>query len=68
MALGGRIDLTQAMTGILRMISLEGWHLEANIAFGKAGLFGMRGRREAWLFRRNLDYEEPPARTRTRRR
>ncbi|KAF8525066.1 hypothetical protein BU17DRAFT_83978 [Hysterangium stoloniferum] len=65
-ATGGGVDLTQTMPGILRMISLEGWHLEANIAFGKAGLFGMRGRREAWLFRQNLDYHLLKARTQRR--
>lgn len=41
------------MGGVLKLIASEGWRFEASVPFGKAGLFGLRGRREVWMFRRD---------------
>lgn len=48
------------MSGSLKFIAAEGWRFEASVPFGRAGILGVRGRREAWVFRRhhsNSDYK-----------
>ena len=47
----GRQDIPTLMGSVLKMIAAEGFRLEASVPFGKAGLFGLRGRREVWMFR-----------------
>ena len=49
----GRQDVAFLMGGVLKLIASEGWRFEASVPFGKCGLFGLRGRREVWMFRRD---------------
>ena len=46
------MHLVELMGATLKMIAAEGWLFEASVPFGRCGIFGYRGRREVWMFRR----------------
>ena len=52
------MDLVQMMSGVLKLIASAGWTFEASVPFGKCGLFGYKGRREVWMFRRTHGPED----------
>ncbi|KIJ45169.1 hypothetical protein M422DRAFT_30019 [Sphaerobolus stellatus SS14] len=56
--IGTRGDLELMMSGVLKIISSTGWAFEASVPFGKCGLFGYKGRREVWMFRRTHEPED----------
>lgn len=55
---GGRVDFASLMSGSLKFIAAEGWRFEASVPFGRAGILGVRGRREAWMFHRHHSHSE----------
>lgn len=64
-----RQDLATLMGDVLKLIVSHGWRFEASVPLGKVGLFGLRGRREMWMFRRDpAAHPQPKLRRETRRR
>ena len=48
-----RQDLPHKLANVLHAIGLNGYRLDASVVMGREGLFGMRGRKEVWIFRSN---------------
>jgi len=48
-----RQDLPHKLANVLHAMALNGYRLDASVAMGREGLFGMSGRKEVWIFRSN---------------